>query len=116
MKNTLVPKIFGFAKILCFCILSTHLSVGEIVHVAYKKYKLKENILYFSVNTRYISSRELKTSEFLRVRSTSENSDVFNTLDHLKKYICSISLCLLPNRLYTEYFFLFLLCHELQNY
>ena len=34
---------------------------------------MKEN------NTKYISSSVLKTSEFSRVRSTSENSDVFNS-------------------------------------
>ena len=33
------------------------------------------------VNTKYISSSELKTSEFSRVRSTSENFDVFNSRD-----------------------------------
>ena len=31
------------------------------------------------MNTKNISSSVLKTSEFSRVRSTSENSDVFNT-------------------------------------
>ena len=38
-----------------------------------------ENIIIsvFSVNTKYISSSELKTSEFSRVRSTSENYYVF---------------------------------------
>ena len=53
-------------------------------------------ICLFSVNTKYISSSELKTSEFSRVRSTSENSDVFNSLDEIylvftsKKQISSI--------------------------
>ena len=37
--------------------------MGETLHVAYKKYRIKEN-LPFSVNTIYISSRELKTSGF----------------------------------------------------
>ena len=33
--------------------------------------------------TKYISSSELKTSEFSRVRSTSENFDVFNSRDEI---------------------------------
>ena len=33
------------------------------------------------MNTKYISSRELKTSKFSLVLRTRENSDVFNTLD-----------------------------------
>ena len=47
---------------------------------------------FFSVNTKYISSRELETSKFSFVLRTHENSDVFKTLDeiyllriHLKK-------------------------------
>ena len=35
------------------------------------------------MNTKNISSSVLKTSEFSRVRSTSENSDVFNTRDEI---------------------------------
>ena len=38
-----------------------------------------EDICFFEVNTKYISSSELKTSEFARVRSTSENFYVFNS-------------------------------------
>ena len=37
----------------------------------------------FEVNTKYISSSELKISEFSRVRSTSENFDVFNSRDEI---------------------------------
>ena len=44
-----------------------------------KKKKNIEDICFFEVNTKYISSSELKTSEFLRVRSTSENYYVFNS-------------------------------------
>ena len=45
------------------------------------------------MNTKYISSSELKTSKFSRVRSTSENLDVFKSRDEIylvftdKKYI-----------------------------
>ena len=39
--------------------------------------------LLFDVNTKYISSSELKTSEFSRVRSTSENFYVFNSRDEI---------------------------------
>ena len=42
-----------------------------------------EDIYFFEVNTKYISSSELKTSKFLRVRSTSENLDVFKSLDEI---------------------------------
>ena len=38
---------------------------------------------FFEVNTKYISSSELKTSEFSRVRSTSENFYVFNSRDEI---------------------------------
>ena len=42
-----------------------------------------EDIYFFDVNTKYISSSELKTSKFSRVRSTSENVDVFKSLDEI---------------------------------
>ena len=42
-----------------------------------------EDIYFFEVNTKYISSSVLKTSEFSRVRSTSGNSDVFNSRDEI---------------------------------
>ena len=42
-----------------------------------------EDIYFFEVNTKYISSSVLKTSEFSQVRSTSENSDVFNSQDEI---------------------------------
>ena len=38
-----------------------------------------EDIFFFELNTKFISSSVLKTSEFSRVRRTSENSDVFNS-------------------------------------
>ena len=40
-----------------------------------------EDICFFEVNTKYISSSELKTSKFSRVRSASENLDVFKSRD-----------------------------------
>ena len=42
-----------------------------------------EDIYFFEVYTKYISSSELKTSKFSRVRSTSENLDVFNSRDEI---------------------------------
>ena len=42
-----------------------------------------EDICFFEVNTKYISSSELKTSEFSRVRSTSENYYVVNSRDEI---------------------------------
>ena len=44
-----------------------------------------EDICFFEVNTKYISSSELKTSEFSRVRSTSENFYV-STLPKKSKF------------------------------
>ena len=45
--------------------------------------KYIEDICFFEVNTKYISSSELKTSEFSPVRSTSENFYVFNSRDEI---------------------------------
>ena len=42
-----------------------------------------DDICFFEVNTKYISSSELKTSEFSRVRSTSENFYVFTSRDEI---------------------------------
>ena len=50
---------------------------------SFKKVKNKKKIYFFEVNTKYISSRELKTSKFSFVLRTHENSDVFNTLDEI---------------------------------
>ena len=79
MTNILVPKLFGFAKIFRFSFSAHHFSVGRDI---VKSIKYKENLL-FLVNTKYISSRELQTSEFSLVLRTRENSDVFNTLDEI---------------------------------
>ena len=55
-------------------------------------------ICFLSVNTKYISSRDLKTKKFSLVLSTHENSNVFNSLDEIylvftsKKQISSIYL------------------------
>ena len=38
-----------------------------------------ENIYFFKVTTKYISSTLLKISEISRVHSTSEIADIFNT-------------------------------------
>ena len=46
-------------------------------------WKYIENIYFCEVNTKYISSSELKTSKFSRVRSTSENLDVFKSQDEI---------------------------------
>ena len=42
-----------------------------------------ENIYFCEMNTKYISSRVLKTSEFLPVLSRSEIFDIFNSLDDI---------------------------------
>ena len=94
VTNILVPKLLGFAKIISFLFsfsISPY-SVGETLHVAYKKYKIKKKKnLLFLVNTKYVSSRELKTSEFSFVLCTRENSDVFNTFDEIYLVVTSKS-------------------------
>ena len=42
-----------------------------------------EDIYFFEVNTKYISSNVLKISAISRVRSTSEIADIFNTWDEI---------------------------------
>ena len=44
-------------------------------------FKIKIKFTFFSVNIKYMSSREFETSKFSLVLRTRENSDVFNTLD-----------------------------------
>ena len=46
-------------------------------------YKYIEDIYFFEVNTKYISSNVMKVSGNSRVRSTSEFSDIFNTRDEI---------------------------------
>ena len=41
------------------------------------------DIYFFEVNTNYIPSSVLKTSEILRVPNTSENFNVFNSRDYI---------------------------------
>ena len=48
-----------------------------------KKVEPIEDIYFFEVNTKYISSSELKTSKISRVRSTSKNLDVFKSRDEI---------------------------------
>ena len=42
-----------------------------------------EDIYFFEVNTKYISSNVLKISVISGVRSTSEITDIFNTWDEI---------------------------------
>ena len=53
----------------------------DLVGLLHLKYI--EDIFLFEVTTKYISSTVLKTSEFSRVRSTSENFNVFNSQDDI---------------------------------
>ena len=45
--------------------------------------KYIEDIYFFEVNTKYISSNALKISVISRVCSTSEIADIFNTWDEI---------------------------------
>ena len=78
--------------------------MGEKLRVA-KKCNIKRKITFFSVNTKYISSRELKTSEFSLVLRTRENSVVFNTLDEIYLVFTSKKV----NVLYVVYMFVLLI-------
>ena len=40
MTNILVPKLFGFAKTIVYAFSATPFSMGETLHIAYKKYKI----------------------------------------------------------------------------
>ena len=42
-----------------------------------------EDIYFFEVNTKYISSNVLKISVISQMRSTSEIADIFNTQDEI---------------------------------
>ena len=63
--------------------------VYKFIRYAYGKLilhrkKYIEGIYFFEVNTKYISSSAVKKiSFFSRVRSTSENADIFNARDEI---------------------------------
>ena len=48
-----------------------------------KHKKYTEDIYFFELNTKYISSDVLKISVISRVRSTSEIAEIFNTRDEI---------------------------------
>ena len=75
----MVPKLFVFSKIFGFRIFTACFVNRKMPVYCIKK----KNICFFSVNTKYISSRELKTSKFSLVLRTRENSDIFNSLDEI---------------------------------
>ena len=52
--------------------------IGENIRLIYI-----EDIYFFEVNTKYISSIAVKKSVFLGVRSTSENADIFTARDEI---------------------------------
>ena len=47
------------------------------------KFKYIQDIYFFEVNTKYISSNVLKISVISRVRSRSEMADIFNTCNEI---------------------------------
>ena len=97
MTNILVPKLF-----VVFAFSAPPFSVGETLHVAYKS-MIKRKFTFFSENTKFISSRELKTSEFTLVLRTRENSDIFNTLDEIRIWHS-------PKKVNVLYLLLFVVC------
>ena len=69
-----------------FCKLRENVREGVWQYIEKEKERMtiyRKAIYFSSVNTKYISSSVLKTSEFSRVRSMSENSDVFNSRDEI---------------------------------
>ena len=85
VRNNVVPKLFVFSKIFGFCIF-TACFVNRKMPV-YCNVKIKRKYTFLSVNTKYISSSELKTSKFSLVLRTRENFDVFNSLDDTSIYL-----------------------------
>ena len=75
----------GMGKVCLNINVQTHINIsGEDASVKQgKEKKYIEDINFFEVNTKHISSSELKTSKFSRVRSTSENLDVFKSRDEI---------------------------------
>ena len=71
----------GLLKLFVFTLSAPPFSSGWAIACSLLKVYNKKKIYFYSVNTKYTSSRELKTSEFSLVLHTRENSDVFNTLD-----------------------------------
>ena len=61
---------------LSICVGNFHVRKEIVLTTVNGQFMYIEDIYFFVVNTKYISSSVLKTLEFSRVRSTSENSDV----------------------------------------
>ena len=64
--------------------------MGETLHVYYKNYKRNR---FFSINTKYISSHELKTSEFSTLREiylvlTSKKVNILYQFDN---WLCRVN-------------------------
>ena len=57
--------------------------MDEILHVAFKKYKIKRKFPFFLLITKNISFREFQTSEFSLALRNRENYDGFNTLGEI---------------------------------
>ena len=96
---------FLLRRPLPYNILQTIVKFAWKIQINRAESKYIEDICFFEVNTKYISSSELKTSEFSRVRSTSENFYVFNSRDEI--YL-----------VFTEkkqIFFLFYTIHRISN-
>ena len=81
-----------------------------------KKYKIKR-IFFFLVNTKYISSRELKTSKFSFVLRTHENSDVFTTLDEIYLVFTSkkVNIPYISHQAFSSYGSLFMKIHRFND-
>ena len=71
-------RSFKYLTVIGMQVFSFKFSCFRIYYIRYI-----EDICFFEVNTKYISSSELKTSELSRVHSTSENVYVFNTRDEM---------------------------------
>ena len=72
VKSKVIISLFETVK------LSISISLRNLYN-SLNSIKEIEDIYFFEVNTKYISSNVLKISVISRVRSTSEIADIFNT-------------------------------------
>ena len=93
-RNSFIDTLFlsefvNIIRLVLFLLLLSICIFGFIYHRTTGKerssllIKSIEDICLFEVKSKYISSSELKISEFSRVRSMSENFDVFNSRDEI---------------------------------
>ena len=76
-------------KFFIFAFSAPLFSMGETLHVAYKKYKIKREFLLLFFFGKYQIYFILKLSELSLMLGIRENADVFNTLGEIYLVITS---------------------------